>query len=75
MQSWNYDKPHRCPECHAIWVYGPDYSPGQESITPRWWRTYRCYRCGTQFTGRWAWRYSVADWLRMQAYRLKRGKR
>lgn len=40
---WNTDKPHRCPDCHAVAV----------SIeTPRSWRVYTCCRCATRFT-RW----------------------
>lgn len=43
VQRWNHDKPHRCPECHAIAV-------GVER--PRWWRIYTCCRCAARFT-RW----------------------
>lgn len=56
-RMWNYDKPHRCPECHYIWtaqvpVWEYDTLDG---VTPRWWKTYTCRNCGTTFTGRWAW--------------------
>lgn len=54
MQRWNYDKKHRCPECHAIWVYGPKYEAWAEKRKPRWWRIYNCYRCGARFAG-WGW--------------------
>lgn len=58
--KWNRDKTHRCPECHAIWTYGPKYE--ERDITPRWWKTYDCYRCGAVFTGRlgpWLWQYRI----------------
>ncbi len=38
---WNTDKPHRCPECHAIAVAGG---------RPSEWRVYACCRCGIRFT-------------------------
>lgn len=50
---WNYDKPHRCPECHRTWVYRDIWD--NYGVAPRWWKTYRCQYCGTKFTGRWAW--------------------
>jgi hypothetical protein len=40
---WNFDKPHRCPECHAIAV---------DLERPKSWRIYTCCRCTTRFT-RW----------------------
>lgn len=40
---WNADKPHRCPDCHAVAI---------GSGTPRWWRVYTCCRCGSRFA-RW----------------------
>ncbi|MFS4103782.1 hypothetical protein [Streptomyces sp. PD-S100-1] len=40
---WNFDKPHRCPACHAIAV-----SIGR----PKSWRVYQCCQCRTRFT-RW----------------------
>jgi len=41
---WNFDKPHRCPACHAAAV---DMDPHPTS----WW-IYTCCRCGVRFT-RW----------------------
>jgi hypothetical protein len=52
---WNYDKPHRCPECHNSWVYHTYYRTGKVPATPKWWKTYTCPICNTRFTGRWAW--------------------
>jgi hypothetical protein len=40
---WNYDKPHRCPECHAITI---------DLEAPRSWRVYTCCRCSCRFA-RW----------------------
>lgn len=40
---WNRDKPHRCPNCHAVAV---------DMEKPKSWRVYTCCRCGTRFT-RW----------------------
>jgi len=40
---WNFDKPHRCPDCHAIAI---------DLERPKPWRIYTCCRCGTRFT-RW----------------------
>lgn len=62
-QMWNYDKPHRCPECHDIWtaqapVWEYDTLDG---VTPRWWKTYTCRNCGCKFTGRWAWFPKMRD--------------
>lgn len=42
VHTWNADKPHRCPECHAVAV--PD--------GPSTWQVYTCCRCGELFT-RW----------------------
>lgn len=64
---WNRDKPHRCPQCHAIWVYGDKYAPNdrwerEDPLVPRWWKTYDCYRCGAVFTGRrgpWLWQFKI----------------
>lgn len=57
VRMWNYDKPHRCPECHSIWTY--QYPVWEydtlDGVVPRWWKTYTCQRCGAKFTGRWAW--------------------
>ncbi len=39
------DKPHRCPDCWTVAVEGEPF---------RWWRVYRCCKCGTRFT-RWPW--------------------
>ena len=39
---WNSDKPHRCPQCHAVTV---PYKPSS-------WAVYECCRCHAQFT-RW----------------------
>jgi diadenosine tetraphosphate (Ap4A) HIT family hydrolase len=39
----NIDKPHRCPHCHTVVVWGH---------RARWWLRYRCCRCGTVFA-RW----------------------
>lgn len=66
---WNYDKPHRCPTCHTIWVYADKYAPsGQwhigEALVPRWWKTYDCYACGAMFTGRWSWAEQWRDKVR-----------
>ncbi len=48
---WNYDKPHRCPECHSsAWTYDGEWQPRKM----QWWKTYTC-PCGARFTGRWAW--------------------
>lgn len=41
---WNADKPHRCPECHAIAVDAP---PAARSF---W--VFTCCRCDARFT-RW----------------------
>lgn len=41
---WNFDKPHRCPHCHAVAV-----SIGNHPTS--WW-IYTCCRCATRFT-RW----------------------
>ncbi|MGW1998426.1 hypothetical protein [Embleya sp. NPDC001921] len=43
VTRWNADKPHRCPDCHAIAVSGHRASP---------WRVYTCCRCGTRFARR-----------------------
>ncbi|MEU9615916.1 hypothetical protein AB0D56_30805 [Streptomyces sp. NPDC048209] len=43
VARWNVDKPHRCPDCHAVAV---------DMEKPKKWRVYTCCRCGTQFT-RW----------------------
>lgn len=44
IQRYNADKPHRCPQCHAVAVGGGDeFSP---------FRVYTCCQCGTRFT-RW----------------------
>lgn len=40
---WNFDKPHRCPACHAIAV---------SVERPKSWRVYQCCQCRTRFT-RW----------------------
>ncbi|WP_327066813.1 hypothetical protein [Kitasatospora sp. NBC_01302] len=40
---WNPDKPHRCPNCHAIAISGHKSSS---------WRVYTCCRCATRFTRR-----------------------
>ncbi|WP_330173032.1 hypothetical protein OG875_05135 [Streptomyces sp. NBC_01498] len=40
---WNHDKPHRCPNCHAVAV---------SLERPKWWRIYTCCRCDARFT-RW----------------------
>ena len=40
---WNTDKPHRCPDCHAVAV---------DMERPSKWRVYTCCRCATRFT-RW----------------------
>lgn len=66
-RTWNYDKPHRCPECHTIWTYADKYN----NLLPRWWRTYDCFHCGAVFSGRWAWAERWRDWLRMQNSRRK----
>lgn len=73
---WNYDKPHRCPECHTIWTYGEKYSPSEgwekgESLNPRWWKTYDCYHCGAVFSGRWSWFERIRDRLRLLNRRRK----
>lgn len=49
-RMWNYDKPHRCPECHRIWTYRDDFDVN--GVKPRWWKTYTCVPCGTRFSGR-----------------------
>lgn len=38
--TWNRDKPHRCPECHAIAV---------ATERPKGGRIYRCCTCGQRF--------------------------
>ncbi|MEU8740536.1 hypothetical protein AB0K62_13535 [Streptomyces halstedii] len=40
---WNTDKPHRCPDCHAVAI---------DMEKPKSYRVYTCCRCGTRFT-RW----------------------
>lgn len=48
VYPYNYDKPHRCPECHAI-------------TDPRRlckWFVVTCCRCGTRFT-----RWTRLAWL------------
>ncbi|MFD0902380.1 hypothetical protein [Actinomadura sediminis] len=43
VRRWNSDKPHRCPECHAI----------VDSDKPPTWRAaYECCACGVRFA-RW----------------------
>jgi hypothetical protein len=43
VRYWNFDKRHRCPNCHTIVDTGkPD----------RWWIVRECCRCGVLFT-RW----------------------
>lgn len=69
VRNWNYDKPHRCPECHAIWTY--QTKDDNYGITPRWWRTYTCKSCGAVFSGRWAWAERWRDKIRL---RLRRSK-
>lgn len=59
---WNYDKPHRCPECHSIWTFRDVWD--NYGITPRWWKTYSCQYCSAKFTGRWAWFASTRDRMR-----------
>lgn len=56
-QMWNYDKPHRCPECHRNWTcqYPVCEWDDLDGVIPRWWKTYTCRACGAKFTGRWAW--------------------
>lgn len=44
IARWNFDKPHRCPACHAIAV--------DMDHPPKSWRIYTCCRCATRFT-RW----------------------
>lgn len=39
---WNDDKPHRCPECHTVTVFG---KPSSLAV-------YTCCQCLTRFT-RW----------------------
>lgn len=53
IQTWNYDKPHRCPGCSQIWVYKDEWD--LYGVRPRWWKTYTCQYCETVFTGLWAW--------------------
>lgn len=67
VQNWNYDKPHRCPECHSVWTWQAPL----EGIDPKWWKTYTCKSCGAVFSGRWAWAERWRDWLRMQNNRRK----
>lgn len=50
IRPWNWDKPHRCPTCHAI-HYSDD--------PMMWQRVYRCCRCSTLFA-RWP---RVALWM------------
>lgn len=52
VTSWNHDKPHRCPGCHAVAV---------SAERPRRTRIYTCCQCGTRFA-RWPrlWRF-LAD--------------
>lgn len=77
VRNWNYDKPHRCPECHAVWTWSAEYD---SDMTPRWWRTYVCYRCGTEFSGRRAWVDRLRDKARgrfnysRREWRMRRGK-
>ena len=40
---WNRDKPHRCPECHAVAI-------GMERPSRR--KVYTCCQCGVRFA-RW----------------------
>lgn len=61
---WNYDKPHRCPECHYIWTYQVDWYGREWYSTPRWWKTNTCAHCGAVFTGRWAWFAKTRDRMR-----------
>jgi len=43
--KWNGDKPHRCPNCHAVAV---------DMELPKSWRIYTCCTCGARFA-RWPW--------------------
>lgn len=65
VQNWNYDKPHRCPQCHGIWTYALYYQMIDER--PKWWRTYMCVYCGAVFSGRWAWAERWRDKARGKA--------
>lgn len=40
IRRWNADKPHRCPECHAVAI---------DMERPSRWKSYRCCRCGIRF--------------------------
>lgn len=42
VMEWNYDKKHRCPQCHA--VTDPDHKSK--------WKVVECHRCTSEFT-RW----------------------
>lgn len=71
---WDWDKPHRCPECHYVWVREYGLERGH------WWLTYQCHQCGTRFTGRWAWwpktyysaRFRLWHWYRELKWRMAR---
>lgn len=54
IRRWNYDKKHRCPQCHAIWVYAPKYEAWAEKRKPHYWPIHDCYACGARFAG-WGW--------------------
>lgn len=41
VQEWNHDKPHRCPECHAVAIDTED---------ARRLAVYECCRCQTLFS-------------------------
>jgi len=43
VQRWNSDKPHRCPECHAVAV---------DLERPSRWKVYECCMCHALFA-RW----------------------
>ena len=47
VEFWNWDKPHRCPECHTIVTDG-----GARDLRDTWNALYECCRCGTLFA-RW----------------------
>lgn len=72
IHMWNYDKPHRCPECHEVWTWRVpvwEYDTLDGAI-PRWWKIYTCKGCGTRFTGLLAWipltRIRVRSLLRLR---------
>lgn len=47
IEFWNDDKPHRCPECHAIVVSGHEPTLLETALA-----LYECCRCGTRYA-RW----------------------